>query len=104
MFHVPDVFEDGLIAINQPCPIATDVTVTGVTVTGATVTEAVNTPFDVTVQGSVHNNGLFNPVNVDLTVQLDMPPGCSTTGNPSLVSDLLFPISAAPWRPRSSSR
>jgi len=55
-----------------------DIKVSGITVDAPTQV-AVNTPFDVTVAATLHNNGTATPVNVDTTIALSTPGDCVLT-------------------------
>ncbi len=59
-----------------------DVQVSGVLVT-APAAPTVNTNFNVTVSGTIHNQGLYGPVGGDATLTLSVPPDCTKTPNSS---------------------
>ncbi len=53
-------------------------------------------PFTVNGTGTIHNNGPFGPANVDTTVQLLLPPDCTTgSTNPVIVQNTVLPTSTA---------
>lgn len=65
-----------------------DVKVSTVTV-GAPASENTNTPFDVTVDADLHNNGPDDDAPVDAEVTLLLPPDCTTPTNPVTVPGVL---------------
>ena len=59
------------------------------TVTVGAPTNATNgTPFNVTVDSTIHNNGPADPVNTDIAITLNVPPDCSSgSTNPVVLQD-----------------
>ncbi len=60
---------------------------------GAPATAITNTPFNVTVDASLHDNGP-DPAPANVTVTLTLPPDCSAPGNPRTVP-VSLPVSTA---------
>jgi len=69
-----------------------DVKVTSVSVTSAGPAN-INTPFGVTVNSLVHNNGPFSPVNADGVLTLNLPPDCFTPVELIVLEDATLDIS-----------
>jgi hypothetical protein len=73
--------------LNNPCPVATDLTVPSVTV-NSPATNAGGVAFNVTVDATVDaTNDSAGPVNTDVTTSLSVPPDC-TTPAPQTQQDL----------------
>jgi hypothetical protein len=92
----PDAVNNGQIAVNMACPAAlqqSDIKVSSVSVT-APGTANPGTPFNVTAQATVHNNGPFGPVNVDTTFTLSLAPDCSAVPGPQGVENVSMPVSS----------
>ncbi len=78
-----------------------DVKVTGVSVS-APASEGAGTPFSVTSNATIHNNGTYGPVNVDTTLTLSLPADCTTTStNPQTVQNSSLAVSTATTVPAS---
>jgi len=84
---VPDNINDGHVAIDQPCPPPADLEVTSVGVS-APATAPAGSAFDVTVDGTVVNNGPATPVNADVTVSLSVPADCTVEPVDAALQDL----------------
>jgi hypothetical protein len=69
-----------------------DVKVTSVSVTSA-ASANIDTPFEVTVNSLVHNNGPFTPVNADGVLTLSLPPDCFTPVEVIVLEDATLEIS-----------
>ncbi len=78
----PDATNGAKVALNQACPTASDLKVTGTTVVSpASVTAGA--PFSVTGSVTVHNNGPTGPAIGDVSATLSAPADCTiSTANP----------------------
>ena len=86
-----------------PPGIQTDVQVTSVTTTSPAGT-TVGAPFAVTADVVVSNNGGLDPVNVDTTIELNLPGDCTTSDtNPLTVQDTSISVAASPVSPPQAS-
>ena len=86
----------GSIAVDQACPVATDVAVSAVTTTSPANGTA-GSAFAVTGDVSISNLGGLDPVNVDTTITLNLPSGCTTPStNPVTIQDTSVSVAASP--------
>ena len=67
---------EAVIYCNVDPPVAADVKATAATTNAPAGPIAAGTPFNVSVSGTVHNNGPTSPVNSDVTVTLNTPADC----------------------------
>jgi hypothetical protein len=92
---------NGEVRVGSACATATDVKLISTHVT-APASATVNTPFNVTIDAVVHNNGPFGPVNTHVTEVLSMPGDCSAAGGPTHVVPMTLPVSLATAVPQQS--
>ncbi len=69
----------GTIAVGVPCSTGADLQAVSAS-TSAPASANLGTPFNVTVSGSVRNNGAVTPANGDVAVTLNLPTDCSAAG------------------------
>jgi hypothetical protein len=83
---VPDALVGGVVAIDVPCPGVAQEADASVVSAGLTAPATGQPGVPFTVDGSVvlHNAGPSGPVNVDLSVGLSVPQGCSVAEPTSL--------------------
>lgn len=78
------------------CPVATDAKVSSVVTTSPAGPIAAPTAFTVSADTTIHNNGGQDPVNVDTTIELNLPTDCTTTDpNPVFIDNTLLAVSVA---------
>lgn len=80
-YYVINEMDTGTIGVGHPCTSAADIQASASVSTPATAD--VGSAFDVTVSGSITNNGPAGPVNVDTAVTLNAPADCTVNGGNS---------------------
>ena len=102
--YLPDALNNGQIAVNTGCPVAlqeSDLKISSVSV-AAPATANPGTPFTVTAQATVHNNGPFGPVNADTSFALNLPADCSAMPpGPQSAENVSIPVSSPQTIPGS---
>jgi hypothetical protein len=79
-----------------------DLEVSSVTV-GSPASSPVATPFSVTADVTLDNNGAFGPVNADASITLNLPPDCSTLDtNPVSVQDTSLAVATPTALPQAA--
>ena len=81
------------LPVTVPVVSTADVEATGVVITPPAAPVTIGTNFNVTVSGSVHNQGALNSVDSNVTIGLSVPPDCSKTPSGTQSQVVSLPVS-----------